>query len=210
MQKPYLLGIGGGTASGKTTFSHALRDALPSDSVKIIQMDWYYRDHLDLPQDERAKLNYDHPDTFDSDALIADLSSLRDGKTISPSIYDFAHHRRGSEVISIEPVPLIIIDGILLFHFPDLRNIFDLRVFLDAPDDVRFERRLKRDQLERGRSESSIRNQWKNTVAPMHAQFCEPTKKFADIIIPGTDDGLLMVPVLLERIGLTILPTERI
>jgi len=179
-----IIGIGGGTGSGKTTAAQKIIDSVGGEHVVFLQQDAYYRNLGDMPLELRNKVNYDHPDAFDTELMINHLAALRAGLSIEKPIYDYVTHSRKPEIIHIEPRDLIIIEGILIFNNPDLRNLMDMKVFVDTDADIRFIRRLHRDLKERGRSAESIIEQYINTVRPMHMQFVEPSKRYADVIIP--------------------------
>jgi uridine kinase len=179
-----IIGISGGTGSGKTTVAQKIITSVGADNVVYLQQDAYYRNLGDMPIDLRHKVNYDHPDAFDTDLLINHLQALRAGESIEQPIYDYATHSRRTETVSVEPRPINIIEGILVFVPPELRGLMDLKIFVDADADIRFIRRLDRDVHERGRSVESVIAQYTTTVRPMHLQFVEPSKRYADIIIP--------------------------
>jgi uridine kinase len=178
-----IVGIAGGTGSGKTTFAQALQAAMGEDCV-IISQDSYYVANTDLPFEERLKINYDHPDALEDALLIEHLEMLRRGETIQVPIYDFEAYARTDRTITVEPRRIVIVEGILVLGNPDLRRLFDLKVFVDTDPDVRILRRLVRDVQERGRNLDSVHNQYLSTVKPMHEAFVEPSKKYADLIVP--------------------------
>lgn len=180
---PLVIGIGGGSGSGKTTIAEALADAI--DGVTFLRHDDYYRHLPDLTLQERAMLNYDHPDALETDLLVKHLDMLRDGQPIEKPTYDFTNHLRSSVTIAIAPSPVVVIEGILVLAEPGLRDHMDLKVFVDTDADLRLARRLERDITERGRTADSVLRQYLATVRPMHLQFVEPSKRHADIIIPG-------------------------
>jgi uridine kinase len=183
--KPRLfIGIAGGTGSGKTTVSRKVAAGLPTDAVVTIEHDAYYRDRSDVPFEERAKLNYDHPDSLDTELLIQHLEELRSGRPVEGPLYDFKTHARCKETRHIEPAPLVILEGILVFVDERIRKLLDMKIFVDTDPDIRIMRRIRRDIEERGRSFASIREQYYRTVRPMHLQFVEPSKRWADVIIP--------------------------
>lgn len=180
---PLVIGIGGGSGSGKTTIAEALADAI--DGVTFIRHDDYYRHQPDLTLEERALLNYDHPDSLETDLLVKHLDMLRDGQPIEKPIYDFTNHLRSDVTVAIAPSPVVVIEGILVLAEPGLRDHMDLKVFVDTDADLRLARRLERDITERKRTPDSVLRQYLATVRPMHLQFVEPSKRHADIIIPG-------------------------
>lgn len=183
MSDVYFIGLGGGTGSGKTTIAKAITEGIPEDWVAAIPLDSYYRDQ-NRPFEERERNNYDHPDAFEWDLLMDHLDQLHRGKTIGMPIYNFTRHRRQKETAKVEPKPIIVVEGILALYSEALRRRYDLRVFVDAEADERILRRIERDTHERGRSLSSVIEQYRMTVKPMHEAFVEPTKAHADIIIP--------------------------
>lgn len=178
-----IVGIAGGTGSGKTTFAKALQTTIANDSV-IISQDSYYAAHSELAFAERVKINYDHPDAFEDELLIAHLKQLRAGKAIEVPVYDFTTYTRSSETITVQPELIVIVEGILVLANSELRKQFDLKVFVDTDPDVRILRRLMRDVEERERSLASVHSQYLATVKPMHEAFVEPSKKYADLIVP--------------------------
>jgi uridine kinase len=180
---PLVIGIAGGSGSGKTTIAEALADAI--DGVTFIRHDDYYRHRPELTLEQRALLNYDHPDSLETDLLARHLGMLRDGQPIDKPTYDFTNHMRSEETITIAPAPVVVIEGILVLAAPELRDHMDLKVFVDTDADLRLARRLERDINERGRTADSVLRQYLATVRPMHLQFVEPSKRHADIIIPG-------------------------
>ncbi|MEK6302682.1 MAG: uridine kinase [Acidobacteriota bacterium] len=179
-----IIGISGGTGCGKTTVAQKIIASVGADSVIYLQQDAYYRNLGDMPLDLRHKVNFDHPDAFDTELLMNHIESLRAGESIQRPIYDYATHSRKAETIHIETRPIIIVEGILVFVNPQMRALMDMKIFVDTDPDIRFIRRLDRDVHERGRSVESIISQYTTTVRPMHLQFVEPSKRYADIIIP--------------------------
>jgi uridine kinase len=179
-----IIGLSGGTGSGKTTVAQKIIRSVGEDNVVYLQQDAYYRNIGDMPIDLRHKVNFDHPDAFDTELMINHLAALRAGETIEQPIYDYATHSRKAEAIHVEPRAVIIIEGILVFVNSKLRGLMDLKIFVDTDADIRFIRRLDRDVHERGRTVESIITQYTTTVRPMHLQFVEPSKRYADIIIP--------------------------
>ena len=184
MSKPLIIGIAGGSGSGKSTVAKNVADALPSLSVAFIDMDAYYRNFTALSLEERRTLNWDHPDAFDYDLLTDHLSRLAGRETIAKPVYDFVTHLRSTETTRVEPSDVIVIDGILLFVDERVRNLCDVKVFVDAEADIRLIRRIQRDMSARGRPLDEIIAQYLSTVQPMHLQFVEPSKRYADIIVP--------------------------
>lgn len=185
-----IVGIAGGTGSGKTTFAQELQNTIADDCV-IISQDSYYEAHRALSFEQRLKINYDHPDAFEDELLVAHLKKLRQGQKIQIPVYDFTAYTRSEETIPVSPQPIVIVEGILVLANPDLRQLFDLKVFVDTDPDVRILRRLVRDVEERGRSLGSVHSQYLATVKPMHEAFVEPSKKYADLIVP--EGGFNMV-----------------
>lgn len=183
-QKPLVIGIAGGSGSGKTTVSKEISKRLPADRVLILTEDAYYNDNSALSMDERKKINYDHPNAYDTDLLIEQLQDLLDGKAIELPTYNFNILSRAKDTIHVEPADIIILEGILVLASEELRKFMDIKLFVDADDDIRFIRRLQRDTQERGRSIDWIISQYLTTVKPSYNQFVEPSKKYADIIIP--------------------------
>jgi len=179
-----VIGVVGGTGSGKTTISNAILDRVGRDRIAYIQHDAYYRDLGHLPLEERAGRNFDHPDSLEDELLIAHLRALMAGQAVDVPVYDYAHHTRSSESMRIAPQPVILLEGILLFTDPLLREMIDVRIYVDTDADIRFIRRLRRDIDERGRTVDSVINQYMGTVRPMHLEFVEPSKRYADVIVP--------------------------
>ncbi len=182
--RPCLVGVAGGSGSGKTTVVRRIVTALEPVDVVVMHHDAYYRDRPDLPLAQRAALNFDHPDALETDLLVAHLTALLDGDAVDAPVYDFSQHVRRARTVRVEPRSVIILDGILILWDARLRELMDVKVFVDADADVRLERRLRRDMAERGRSAESVLNQYMATVRPMHLEFVEPSKRYADIIIP--------------------------
>lgn len=182
--KPIVFGVAGGTASGKTTVARAILEAVGASQVAYLPHDAYYRDMSHLPLPERARLNYDHPDSLETELLIKQVKQLLEGKSVHIPVYDFTNHRRTAETKRVDPCPIILIDGILIFTDPVLRDLMDIKVYVDTDPDVRFIRRLQRDIRERGRSLESIIEQYMGTVRLMHMEFVEPSKRYADVIVP--------------------------
>lgn len=180
-----IIGIAGGTGSGKTTVVHQIMNELPSTEVGIISQDSYYRDNSNLTYEERTKINFDHPRAIDFELLTSHLRDLKAGKTIEQPVYSFVTHNRTGDVVLTHPRKVMIVEGILILANPELRDMFDIKIFVHADSDERLIRRLKRDISERGRDMEEVLNRYQTTLKPMHEQFIEPTKSFADIIIPN-------------------------
>ena len=183
MEDICVIGIAGGTASGKTTIVNKLKKLFEND-VELMSHDCYYKAHDDMPYEERTKLNYDHPSSFDTDRMIEDIINLKQGKTVYRPVYDFSIHNRVPETVKVEPKKVILVEGILIFENKELRDLMDIKIFVDTDADERLMRRIIRDMKFRGRTIESILTQYKTTVKPMHEEFVEPSKKYADIIIP--------------------------
>jgi uridine kinase len=183
-KEPLVIGIAGGTGSGKTTISNLIIDRVGRENIASLSHDAYYRDMVNLPLKKRAKVNYDHPDSLESELLVEQIKQLKRGNTIHMPVYDFTTHSRKQETITINPQPVILVDGILIFVEKDLRKLFDVKIFVDTDADLRFIRRLERDISERGRTQESVIKQYLKTVRPMHLEFVEPSKRYADVIIP--------------------------
>lgn len=181
---PLILGIAGGSGSGKTTIAESIVDEIGIDRVELIQHDSYYRDLTHLPVEERSKVNYDHPDSLETSLLIEHLEKLLAGESIDRPVYDFTVHNRSSNTMRVDPKPVVIVEGILVLYEPALRDLMDLKVYIDTDADLRIVRRLGRDIHERGRTFDSVQEQYLETVRPMHLQFVEPSKRYADIIVP--------------------------
>ncbi len=194
-----VIGIAGGTGSGKTTLTVRLKERFGPD-VSVLNHDNYYKAHPTMPYEERCKLNYDHPDAFDTDLFARDLAALRRGETIHCPTYDYTIHDRAAQTIEVRPTRVIIVEGILIFESKPLRDLMDIKVFVDADADVRILRRLVRDVNERGRTLDSVVSQYLTTVKPMHDAFVEPSKKYADIIVPQGGRNPVALDMLVERI----------
>src|SRR5215210_6422200 len=179
-----IIGICGGTGSGKTTIARKILDAVGRSNVVLVEQDSYYRNLADMPLDERHQANFDHPDSIDSDMLVNHLIRLKQGLAIEMPLYDFVTHTRSDKIEVIEPKPVVIVEGILIFAEPRVLDLLDVRVFVDTPDDIRLMRRLRRDINERGRTFEQTLWQYEHTIRPMHYEFVEPSKRHADIIIP--------------------------
>ncbi len=194
--RPLILGLAGGTGSGKTTIAHALLEAAGEGNAILLPQDAYYRSRGDLPFSERALINYDEPEAFDTPLLLEHLDRLISGGSIDRPVYDFSNHDRARETVPVTPTPLIIVEGILVLHDPRLRQKFDVGAFVDAPADERFIRRLQRDVQERARTADSVIMQYRTTVKPMHDLFVEPSKQTADLIVPEGGSNRVAIRVL--------------
>jgi uridine kinase len=195
-----VLGVAGGTGSGKTTVAERLAEVMGADALTLVRLDSYYRDRSDLPLEERAAINYDHPDAFDWPLLLDHVRALVAGDSVLAPVYDFTTHLRSSTKIEIHSSRIVIVEGILVLWEPVLRVLFDLKVFVDTDADIRFIRRLTRDVAERGRTVESVIAQYEQTVRPMHLQFIEPTKRYADVIVPHGGMNAPALDVLLARV----------
>ena len=195
-----IIGISGGTGSGKTTVANRILESVSASEVVFIQQDSYYRNVTDLPLDFRGVANFDHPDALDNDLLVNHIRKLRAGEPIDLPIYDFRTHTRLNETRAVDPKPIVIVEGILIFADPRLLEQLDIKVFVDTPDDIRFIRRLRRDIAERGRTVESVIEQYIGTVRPMHMQFVEPSKRYADVIIPEGGHNLVSIDLISGKI----------
>ncbi|MEZ4366476.1 MAG: uridine kinase [Kofleriaceae bacterium] len=205
---PLVIGVAGGTGSGKTTVARKLAAAMPTGRCVLIEHDAYYRDNSHLSPAERAAINYDHPSSLESSLLAEHLRRLRAGEAVELPIYDFVTHGRRPERRRVEPAPLIIVEGILVFVEAALREQFDIKLFVDTDADIRLIRRIRRDLEQRGRSFQSVRDQYYATVRPMHLEYVEPSKRWADLIIPEGGDNRIALDVLLGRLGRVALGHE--
>ena len=181
---PVVIGVAGGTGSGKTTVAREVLERAGTERISLLQHDAYYKDLGDLPLAQRAMQNFDHPDALDNDLLIEHLGLLKEGKPVEVPVYDFTSHTRTGQTRLVEPNRVILVEGILLFADPGLRRLMDVKIYVDTDGDIRFIRRLQRDLAERGRTTESVIHQYLATVRPMHEEFVEPSKRFADVIIP--------------------------
>ena len=199
MDKVIVIGIAGGTGSGKSTMIRKIKEEF-SDEITILSHDFYYKQHNDIPFEERKKLNYDHPNAFDTDLMINHIQALKEWRSIERPVYDFTIHNRVDETVTVKPAKVIIVEGILIFENKELLDMFDIKAFIDTDADVRIIRRILRDVRERGRTLDSVVNQYLTTVKLMHEQFVEPSKKNADIIIPEGGYNVVALEMLNERI----------
>lgn len=198
---PLFIGIAGGTGSGKSTIAANLAAGLPSSAVSVLDHDAYYRDRSDLTDEQRAALNFDHPDALDTELLVRHLRELRAGRTVEVPRYDFRTHARLTSSRRVEPTPVIIVEGILVFVEQALREQLDIKIFVDTDADIRLMRRIRRDLEQRGRSFQSVRDQYYATVRPMHIEYVEPSKRWADLIVPEGGDNKVALDVLLGTLG---------
>ena len=186
-----IIGICGGTGSGKTTIARSIVETVGRDQVVLVEQDSYYRNFGDLPLDERHQANFDHPDSIDNEMLVNHLIRLKQGLTVEMPVYDMKTHTRSEEIEHIEPRPIVVLEGILIFSEPRVLDLVDIRIFVDTPDDVRLMRRMRRDIEERGRTWQMTLDQYERTIRPMHFEFVEPSKRHAHIIIPeGSNSGI--------------------
>jgi len=195
-----VIGICGGTGSGKTTITDRIIAALSEQSVLVIQQDHYYKDLPHLPLDERARQNFDHPDSMDTPLLVEHVRRLRQGQAVERPVYDFTQHRRLPQTVRLEPRTALILEGILLFESQPLRELMDIKIFVDTDADLRFIRRLERDIRARGRTVDSVVQQYLTTVRPMHMEFIEPSKRYADLIIPEGGYNDVGIDLVIQKI----------
>lgn len=200
LNPPLIIGIAGGSGSGKTTVASAILQRVGKERITVIPHDAYYRDLTHLSLEERSKVNFDHPDSLETEFLIQHLKDLKEWKEIDLPVYDFTHHTRTEKVILTRPQRVIVIEGILIFAEPELRKMFDIKIFVDTDADIRFIRRMSRDIEERGRTVQSVIQQYLNTVRPMHLEFCEPSKRYADVIIPEGGLNIVAMDMVIARI----------
>lgn len=199
-KRPIVIGVTGGSGSGKTSVSRSILKTLPNHSILLFEQDSYYKDQSHLSFEKRLNTNYDHPFAFDTDLLIEQLKQLMNYEAIDKPIYDYEAHTRSKEVIHQEPKEVIIVEGILILEDKRLRDLMDIKVYVDTEDDIRIIRRIKRDMEERGRSLDSVIDQYLSVVKPMHHQFIEPTKKYADIIIPEGGENQVAIDLLTTKV----------
>ncbi|WP_188453561.1 uridine kinase [Virgibacillus oceani] len=198
--KPVVIGVAGGSGSGKTTVTRSICQRFSDTTILVIEQDYYYKDQSHLPFEERLNTNYDHPLAFDNDLLIKHIHDLMNQKAIEKPVYDYKIHTRSNEIIPVEPKEVIILEGILILEDPRLVDLMDIKVFVDTDADVRIIRRLLRDIKERGRTLDSVIDQYINNVRPMHLQFVEPTKRYADIIIPEGGQNHVAIDIMATKI----------
>jgi len=207
---PIIIGLAGGSGSGKTTVAQSVRAAAPGRTVAILHHDSYYHDHSHLPMAERARINYDHPAAFETELLIAHLETLRRGEPVDVPVYDYATHGRTGEVRHVEPADIVFVEGILVLENPALRELMDMRIYVDVDDDERFIRRLQRDVRERARTLESVVDQYLGVVKPMHLQFVEPSKRHAHIIVPEGGHNRVALDLLCSMINETLRARRRL
>lgn len=203
MNKIYVIGIAGGSASGKTTIVNNLYDFFKND-IELLSHDCYYKAHNDMPLEQRSKLNYDHPTAFDTDLFISDLKKLKNNEAVQRPVYSYSDHNRTAETVTVYPKKVILVEGILILENKELRDLMDTKIYVDADADERLMRRLLRDTKERGRTIDSVIEQYTSTVKPMHEQFVEPSKKYADIIIPRGGENLTALNILKEHLTIQL------
>jgi uridine kinase len=206
--RPLVIGIAGGTGSGKTTVARNLATGLPLGTVSLVDHDSYYRDRKDLPFAERAQLNYDHPDSLETELLVEHLTRLRNGEAVEIPLYDFTTHTRRLETLRVEPTPVIIVEGILALQNSALRSKLDIKLYVDTDADIRVFRRIRRDLEQRGRSFDSVRDQYYSTVRPMHLAFVEPSRRWADLIIPEGGENRIALDLILGKLKNVIAANE--
>ena len=198
--KPIVIGIAGGTGSGKTTVANVILDAVGRHRIAYLPHDAYYRDLSDLPPVQKAEVNFDHPNSLETELMIEHVKELKAGKAVDIPVYDFSTHSRTNRTIHVEPQPVIIVEGILIFAEKKLRELFDMKLFVDTDPDIRFIRRLQRDIAERGRTMATVINQYLGTVRPMHLEFVDPSKRYADVIIPEGGMNQVALDMVIARI----------
>lgn len=199
--KPLVIGIAGGTGSGKSTVARHIVARFRDEHVGMLQHDSYYRDRPDLTAEQRAAVNYDHPDSLENKLLLRHVDALIAGQPVEVPIYDFVTHRRKELTRALDPTPILIVEGILLFADPKLRDRLDIKLYVDTPADIRILRRIRRDMTDRGREFEDIRQQYYKTVRPMHEAFVEPARRFADLIIPEGGSNRVAIDVIVDKIG---------
>jgi len=198
--RPVTIGVAGGTGSGKTTVSNQIVERVGQKHIAYLPHDAYYKEFASLSPDERAKINFDHPDSLDTNLMIQHITKLQDGQSVEIPIYDFTTDSRKLETETVGPQPIILVEGILIFTDRKLRNLLDIKIYVDTDADIRFIRRLKRDVSERARSVESVIDQYLNTVRPMHLKFVEPSKRYADVIIPEGGFNFVAIDMIADRI----------
>jgi len=201
---PIIIGLAGGTGSGKTTVAKVILQRAGAQNIAYVPHDSYYRNFADLPRPHLDIINWDHPDSLETDLMIEHIHALKAGQAVELPIYDFTHHIRTAQTLHVEPQPIILVEGILIFADPHLRALFDVKIFVDTDPDLRFIRRLQRDITERGRSAESVIRQYLDTVRPMHLEFVEPSKRYADIIIPEGGQNAVAMDMVVARLEMLL------
>jgi uridine kinase len=209
-KRPLVIGIAGGTGSGKTTVANAVLERVGAQHIAFLPHDAYYRDLSDLSIEERRRVNFDHPDSLETELLVEHINRLMNWQPVEMPVYDFTCHSRTSQTVHIEPRRVIMVDGILIFYEPALRPLFDVKIYVDADADLRFIRRLLRDIVERGRTTESVIQQYLGTVRPMHMEFVEPSKRYADVIIPEGGRNTVALDMVIARIETLLRQGEEI
>lgn len=200
LAQPLIIGVAGGTGSGKTTVSNSILERVGSDQISYIQHDHYYRDRSHLPPEERGKINFDHPDSLENELLARHLKMLKEGQAVEVPQYDFTTHVRKPETTRVEPRRVILVEGILIFAVKALRDLMDIKLFVDTDADIRLIRRIRRDMTERGRTLESVIRQYTESVRPMHLEFVEPSKRYADIIIPEGGFNVTAIDMVVAKV----------
>jgi len=203
---PLVIGVAGGTGSGKTTVATVILKRVGAHNIAYVPHDAYYRNFSDLPRNQRDLINWDHPDSLETELMIEHVRALKAGQAVDLPVYDFTKHSRSAETVRLEPQPIILVEGILIFAEPRLRELFDVKIFVDTDPDIRFIRRLQRDIAERGRTAQSVIQQYLNTVRPMHLEFVEPSKRYADVIIPEGGLNEVAMDMVVARIEALLSP----
>src|SRR3990172_3817578 len=204
-----IIGLAGGTGSGKTTVARVILNRVGAQHIAYVPHDAYYRNFSDLPKAQRDLINWDHPDSLDTDLMIKHVKALKAGQAVDLPVYDFTTHARTDQTVHVEPQPIILVEGILIFADPRLRELFDVKIFVDTDADLRFIRRLQRDIAERGRTAESVVRQYLDTVRPMHLEFVEPSKRYADVIIPEGGLNEVAMDMVVARISELLKRTRR-
>lgn len=209
LPRPVTIAVAGGTGSGKTTISRAILERVGSDHIAYLAHDSYYRDLRDVPRIDRDTVNFDHPDALDTPLMAEHVRQLQDWRAVHIPVYDFTLDARTAETIRVEPQPIILVEGILILAEPELRPLFDVKIYVDTDADMRFIRRLKRDIAERGRSAESVISQYMATVRPMHMEFVEPSKRYADVIVPEGGFNMVAIEMVSDRIRSLLRQSQR-
>ena len=207
-KQPLVIGIAGGTGSGKTTVANVVLKRAGAENIAFLPHDAYYRDDKTISYEERTRINYDHPDSLETNLMIQHIHQLKNWQPVELPVYDFTTHSRTDRTIHVEPRRVILVEGILIFYEAALRSLFDVKIFVDTDPDIRFIRRLQRDIVERGRTTESVINQYLNTVRPMHLEFVEPSKRYADVIIPEGGLNTVALDMVIARVESLLHTTE--